>query len=136
VILTGTVLVVAAAAGVTAGCGRADDSTSPPGSYTVRDSGVAMRTGGDACMAAPGPGTCPQVLLGLDPGQRLEPICQRHGQTMGRNPYWVFASGPRGNRGWVPSWFVDYPTNHLPGVVECTADHLRSPRWSASRTVR
>lgn len=113
------------------GCEHTDSSTSTPASYTVRDSGVAMRTGGSACMAAPGTGNCPQVLIGLQPGQRLHPICQRSGQTVGRNPYWLYAAGPRGKRGWVASWYIDYPSNLLPGVADCTAALLKPPRWAA-----
>jgi hypothetical protein len=110
------------------GCERADGSTTAPGSYTVRDTGVAMRTGGPSCMAHPGTGNCPDVLLNLRPGQRLYPVCQRRGQLVGRNHYWLFASGPRGKRGWVSGWYIDHPANRLPGVDDCTAASFTPPR--------
>jgi hypothetical protein len=120
-VVVGFVLVGA----LTTGCKTTDGSQFSPGSYQVRESGVALRGGGAACAARPGVGTCPDVLLGLRPGQRLFPICQRRGQTVGRNPYWLYADGPRGNRGWVASWYLTYPSNRLPGVPDCTAALLR-----------
>jgi hypothetical protein len=111
------------------GCERADGSSLPPGSYTVRESGVAMRAGPAACAAHPGTGSCPDVLLGLRPGQRLYPVCQRRGQMVGRNPYWLYASGPRGKRGWVASWYIDHPANRLPGVADCTEASFKPPRF-------
>ena len=122
-VLVGVVLAVAMAGG----CDRTDASAHARGAYKVREAGVALRSGGPECAAHPGPATCPTELTRLRDGQRLFPVCQQGGQTVGHNPFWLYAIGPRGNRGWVPSWYLDYPANRLPGVPECTADLLRNP---------
>lgn len=106
------------------GCERTDGSQYVPGSYTVRESGVALRGGAEACGNEPGTGNCPDVLFGLKPGHKLYPVCQKRGQLVGRNSWWVYADAPRGNRGWVASWYLTCPTNILPEVDECTADKL------------
>lgn len=110
---------------LTSGCERTDGSQHIPGSYKLRESGVALRGGSPSCNARPGAESCPDTVLGLRAGQRVYPICQRRGQTVGRNPYWLYADGPRGRRGWVASWYLDYPSNRLPGVPDCSAALLR-----------
>jgi len=120
----GVVFGIVLASVLTSGCEGAEDSKYYPGSYRARESGIAVRNGGAACAAQPGTGTCNQILLRLREGQRVFPICQRRGQLVGRNSYWLYADGPRGNRGWVASWYLDYPSNRLPGVPDCTAELL------------
>lgn len=119
-VLVGAVLVALA----TTGCQPTDGSTYIPGSYSVREAGVSLRTGGAACGSQPGTGNCPNVLMGLQPGNKLYPLCQQRGQLVGRNSWWVYTEAPRGNRGWVASWFLTCPTNRLPGIADCTPDHL------------
>lgn len=119
-VLVGAVMVAL----VTTGCERTDGSEYVPGSYSVRESGVSLRTGGTACGTEPGTGNCPNVLMGLQPGNKLYPLCQRRGQLVGSNSWWVYVAAPRGNRGWVASWFLTCPTNRLPGIDDCTADAL------------
>jgi hypothetical protein len=104
------------------GCEPTDGSVYVPGSYTVRESGVRLRTGPAACNETPGTGNCPNVIAGLDPGDKLYPVCQSKGQLVGRNAWWVYVDAPSGNRGWVASWFLTCPTNRLPEVDDCTAD--------------
>ena len=115
---------VVAVALVTTGCEPTDGSEYVPGSYSVRESGVSLRTGGTACAGEPGTGNCPSVLMGLQPGNKLYPLCQRRGQLVGRNSWWVYTEAPRGNRGWVASWFLTCPTNRLPGIDDCTAANV------------
>lgn len=103
------------------GCERTDGSVYVPGSYTVREAGVRLRAGPAACDETPGTGNCPHVLAGLEPGDKLYPICQSKGQLVGRNSWWVYVHAPGGNRGWVASWFLTCPTNRLPEVDDCTA---------------
>jgi hypothetical protein len=109
--------------GVT-GCERTDGSVDIPGSYTVRAENVNLRDGGEDCDAEPGTGNCSTVLFSLDPGHKLYPLCQRQGQLVGRNSWWVYVDGPRGNRGWVASWYLTCPTKILPGIDECTSERL------------
>jgi hypothetical protein len=118
------VVAVAAVAVVTSGCEPTDGSEYVPGSYSVRESGVSLRDGGSACGVEPGTGNCPTVLAGLQPGNKLYPLCQRRGQLVGRNSWWVYTEAPGGNRGWVASWFLTCPTNRLPGIDDCTTDAL------------
>jgi hypothetical protein len=103
------------------GCKPEDGSVYVPGSYTVRESGVRLRAGPAACQDTPGTGNCPDVLAGLSPGDHLYPVCQRKGQAVGQNSWWVYVDAPRGRRGWVASWFLTCPTNILPEVDECVA---------------
>lgn len=119
-LLVGAVVVMV----VITGCEPTDGSEYIPGSYSVRESGVSLRGGGSACGAEPGTGNCPDVLLGLRPGNKLYPLCQRRGQLVGRNSWLVYGDGPGGNRGWVASWYLTCPTNRLPGIDECTAERL------------
>lgn len=124
-LLVGAVLGLGLTGFTVTGCEQTDGSTFVPGSYTVREAGVNFRAGGQACANHPGPASCPAVLAGLRPGQRLYPICQQHGQLVGRNDYWVHAWGPRGRVGWVSSWYLSYPANRLPELPDCTADMIR-----------
>jgi hypothetical protein len=118
--IAGSVAVVLA----TSGCEPTDGSEYIPGSYSVRESGVALRDGGAACGGYPGTGNCPSVLSGLRPGNKLYPLCQRRGQLVGENSWWVYVDAPSGNRGWVASWFLTCPTNRLPGIDDCTPADL------------
>jgi hypothetical protein len=102
-------------------CKPTDGSVYVPGSYNVRESGVRLRGGGEACQNEPGTGNCPDVLAGLEVGDHLYPVCQSRGQLVGENRWWVYVDAPGGNRGWVASWFLTCPTNRLPEVDDCTA---------------
>ena len=103
------------------GCEPTDGSTYVPGSYSVRESGVRLRSGPAACNETPGTGNCPDVLAGLEPGDHLYPVCQSEGQLVGRNSWWAYVDAPSGNRGWVAGWYLTCPTNRLPEVDNCTA---------------
>jgi hypothetical protein len=120
-----TVVGLAVTAVLTSGCEPGDGADRTPGSYRPREDGIALRTGGASCAASPGRRTCPEVLLGLTTRQRVFPLCQRRGELVGSNSWWLYADGPRGTRGWVSSWFLDHPTNKLPGVPDCTSAHIR-----------
>lgn len=119
-VILGAVLVTL----LTTSCEPTDGSEYVPGSYSVRESGVSLRVGGAACGQVPGTGNCPTVLMGLQPGDKLYPHCQLRGQLVASNSWWVYVDAPSGNRGWVASWFLTCPTNRLPGIDNCTADHL------------
>lgn len=72
---------------------------------------------GWACPESPSPGNCPDIIGRAQPGDRLEIECQTRGETVGGNPYWVFAHNhTRGIYGWMASYFIAHPDNVLPGV--------------------
>lgn len=109
---------------LTSGCKPTDGSVYVPGSYSVRESGVRLRGGAEACQTEPGTGNCPDVLDGLEVGDNLYPVCQLRGQLVGENRWWVYVDAPGGNRGWVASWYLTCPTNRLPEVDLCTAEEF------------
>jgi hypothetical protein len=56
----------------------------------------------------------------LQPGQAFEAVCQKQGQNVSGNPWWVYIT--RGDsRGFIASYYVDHPDNQLPGVPVCGA---------------
>lgn len=72
---------------------------------------------GYACPESPSPGNCPDVIGRAQPGDRLEVMCQARGETVGGNPYWVFAHNhTRGIHGLLSSYFIDHPDKQLHGV--------------------
>ncbi|MEV8020294.1 hypothetical protein AB0O76_28925 [Streptomyces sp. NPDC086554] len=82
----------------------------------VRDNPQSPAT----CDGFPSPGNCPVVSGKLQPGQQFEAKCQRKGETVSGNDWWVFIE--RGDsRGWIASYFVDTPSDQLPGVPVCGA---------------
>ncbi|WP_264925592.1 hypothetical protein [Streptomyces sp. A012304] len=75
------------------------------------------RVNGDRCPESPSPAHCPDVLGRAQPGDRLRVTCQTRGETVGGNPYWVFAHNEtRGTYGWMASYFINHPDDVLPGV--------------------
>ncbi|MFH8487222.1 hypothetical protein [Streptomyces longisporoflavus] len=126
--LTGTLAAVAVTAGglaLTAGTASAE---APPkaeaaAAFTVWATDVNVRDNPQSpatCDGFPSPGNCPVVSGKLQPGQQFEARCQRKGETVSGNDWWVFIE--RGDsRGWIASYFVDTPTNQLPGVPVCGA---------------
>lgn len=127
-LLTGTLAAAALAAGslgMTAGTASAD--TSPKAgaavAFTVWATDVNVRDNPQSpatCDGFPSPGNCPTVSGKLQPGEQFEARCQRQGEAVSGNDWWVFIE--RGDsRGWIASYFVDTPSNQLPGVPVCGA---------------
>lgn len=54
----------------------------------------------------------------LNPGDRITPYRQEPGQKVGVNPYWVYGSA-KGHNGRLAGYYIDYPSNALPGVPSC-----------------
>ncbi|HEY0641314.1 MAG TPA: hypothetical protein VGD67_27105 [Pseudonocardiaceae bacterium] len=121
-------MAIVLSAGLTTACDRGADGEFVPGSYRTREGGVSVRTGDERCAANPGPAACSTVLYSLREGQRIYPICQRRGEAVATNSWWIYADAPRGHRGWVASWYLDHPTNRLPGLPTCTAALITPPR--------
>ncbi|MFI9152556.1 hypothetical protein [Streptomyces sp. NPDC053367] len=72
---------------------------------------------GWACPESPSTTNCPDITGQAQPGDQLEITCQTLGQTIGGNPYWVFAiNHTRGTDGWMAGYFIAHPDNKLPGV--------------------
>ncbi|MGW6062895.1 hypothetical protein [Streptomyces sp. NPDC055189] len=126
--LTGTVAALAVTAGglaVTAGTASADAApkAGAAAAFTVWATNVNVRDNPQSpatCDGFPSPGNCPVVSGKLQPGQSFEARCQRKGATVSGNNWWVFIE--RGDsRGWIASYYVDTPSNQLPGVPVCGA---------------
>lgn len=126
--LTGTMAAVALTAGglgLTAGTASADAApkAEAAAAFTVWATDVNVRDNPQSpatCDGFPSPGNCPVVSGKLQPGQQFEARCQRKGETVSGNDWWVFIE--RGDsRGWIAGYFVDTPSNQLPGVPVCGA---------------
>lgn len=127
-LLTGTLAAAALAAGslgMTAATASAETSSKAgaAAAFTVWATDVNVRDNPQSpatCDGFPSPGNCPTVSGKLQPGQQFEARCQRQGETVSGNDWWVFIE--RGDsRGWIASYFVDTPSNQLPGVPVCGA---------------
>ena len=85
---------------------------------------VAMRYGGEPnCSAAPSTANCPLIKQFLHRNDVVNIGCQKWGaETVGGNPYWVFAQiGSEYDdwKGWIPSYYVNYPYNWIDGLGYC-----------------
>ncbi|KAF4405121.1 MULTISPECIES: hypothetical protein [Streptomyces] len=92
-------------------------------SFTVWATDVNMRDNpGDParCDSHPSVANCPVVAGQLQPGDRFEAACQKQGEPVGGNPWWVYAS-IGDSRGFVASHYVDVAEDQLPGVPVCGA---------------
>ncbi|WP_431921670.1 FG-GAP-like repeat-containing protein [Micromonospora wenchangensis] len=87
--------------------------------YGVWQTGVNVRAANATCDASPSVANCPTVVDTLNPGDLILPICQKRGEYVGGNPYWVYGTTPRGKTGWVHGYNIDYTENQLPDVPNC-----------------
>ncbi len=73
------------------------------------------------CENFPSVGACPDIFATINRGDDLIVMCQRPGEIVGGNPYWVKVFGAvTGWRAvWVASHFIDYPDDVLPNVPRC-----------------
>ncbi|MCK8677022.1 hypothetical protein [Streptomyces lichenis] len=73
-----------------------------------------------ACSSHPSTTNCPNVRQQVQPSHQLYVYCQKQGQTVGGNPYWVLVNDYTApNTGWIASYYIDYPANRLPDVPDC-----------------
>ncbi|WP_151485036.1 hypothetical protein [Streptomyces albicerus] len=118
-----TALTAAPASAVGEATGGASDGTSARASFTVWATDVNVRDNPAdpaTCDGFPSPANCPAVAGQLQPNQPFEAVCQKQGETVGGNPWWVYIS--RGDsRGYIASHYVDHPDDQLPGVPVCGA---------------
>ncbi|MEU0674707.1 hypothetical protein ABZ330_17775 [Streptomyces sp. NPDC006172] len=72
------------------------------------------------CSRYPSVRTCPDVRQRVQPHHQLYVYCQKQGQTVGGNPYWLLVNDyTDSNTGWLASYYIDYPDNRLPDVPDC-----------------
>ncbi|HZP55141.1 hypothetical protein [Actinocrinis sp.] len=72
------------------------------------------------CALSPSVANCPDIQGQAQPGHDIYVLCQRAGQTVGGNPYWVnVQDNTNGAIGWMASYYIDYPDNRLPNVPDC-----------------
>jgi hypothetical protein len=109
---------LATAAGIALlGAGTANASAT----YKVRAGfvGLAIRQNNGSCVQHPSTANCPPTGTKVSSGAVLTVFCQKQGQTVGSNPYWLYLETRSGVFGWLPSWYIDYPANRLPNVPNC-----------------
>lgn len=100
--------------------------------YGVTKNAVEVRATSATCQSHPSVTNCASVIGTMNIGNTITPYCQKSGQTVGSNPWWVYGRTGNGLTGWIPSWWIDYPDNVLPGVATCSAAPL--PGTGASFT--
>ena len=88
------------------------------GSFTTYDN-PNVRQSNATCYASPGTTNCPTILGQVQTGETISPACQKPGQMIETNPYWLYVSLSGGRTGWIASWYVNYPDNVLPAVPLC-----------------
>ncbi|MFF3849071.1 hypothetical protein [Streptomyces sp. NPDC002328] len=72
------------------------------------------------CSRYPSVSNCPNVRQRVQPHHQLYVYCQKQGQTIGGNPYWLLVNDyTDSNTGWLASYYIDYPHNRLPDVPDC-----------------
>lgn len=91
----------------------------PTTSYGITTNGLKVRGDNNSCRKYPSSANCSPVVDTMKIGDRIMPNCQKAGQTVGSNPYWVYGRTTHNKTGWIPSWWIDYPDNVLPGVPIC-----------------
>ncbi|MCT9081533.1 hypothetical protein [Streptomyces fulvoviolaceus] len=116
----GAVVIAAAGAGLsTAGVAHADGHG--VGSYGVWGTNVNVRwNNSEWCSLYPSTANCPTVRDRVSHPESVWVYCQQEGgQTVGGNPYWVWVLTPRGERGYMASYYISNVTNWIDGVPLC-----------------
>lgn len=73
-----------------------------------------------ACGISPSTTNCPDIRQQVQPHHQLYVYCQKQGQAVGGNPYWLLVNDYTApNTGWIASYYIDYPANRLPDVPDC-----------------
>ncbi|CCH17834.1 conserved hypothetical protein; putative Integrin domains [Micromonospora lupini str. Lupac 08] len=89
------------------------------GTYTVWTDGITVASTNAACEASPSTTNCSTAIDTLNTGSMFTPICQRTGQVVSGNPYWVYGISSNGQTGWMANWWMDYPDNRIPFLAIC-----------------
>ncbi|BCB83918.1 hypothetical protein [Phytohabitans suffuscus] len=71
------------------------------------------------CRELPGTARCTAIMDQVNPWDAIGVYCQKPGQVIGGNPYWLWVITPRGVRGWMASYYINYPDNRLPNIPDC-----------------
>ena len=122
--LGGVLAVVGAVAGPASAATVRPETVQPhTGHFRVWATNVSIRESTwnpTTCALSPSVANCPDVQGQAQPGDDLLVACQRIGQTVGGNPYWVNVEDlSNGATGWMASYYIDYPDNRLPNVPDC-----------------
>ena len=117
-VVVGTLATVAATAEPASATVRPFDAT-----YRVWATNVNIRENTfdpTSCSGSPSVGNCPNIQGTAQPADTIDVLCQRTGQTIGGNPYWLNVTDlSNGATGWMASYYIDYPANRLPNVGDC-----------------
>ncbi|MET7708356.1 hypothetical protein [Micromonospora sp. NPDC005413] len=89
------------------------------GWYGVWASNVNVRQdSSEQCYDAPAPWACPNILTKVSAPQQVYIVCQKAGETVGGNPYWVMVRA-NGVQGWMASYYTNNATNWIDGLDIC-----------------
>ena len=89
------------------------------GWYGVWAYGVNVRADqSEQCYDFPGPLRCPRIVTTVSAPQQVYLTCQKAGETVGGNPYWVFMNMP-GFTGWMASYYTNNATDWIDGLPVC-----------------
>jgi hypothetical protein len=88
------------------------------GYYGVWATNVNVRAESTACYNYPSTTNCTPVIQQVSSPQQVWVYCQKAGQTIGINPYWVLVDTSQ-NLGWMASYYIDNATNWIDGVPVC-----------------
>jgi hypothetical protein len=90
------------------------------GWYGVWATNVNVREGGDpTCDNYPSTTNCPNIRTTVSAPEQVWVYCQKAGQTIGGNPYWLIVVNANGVPGWMASYYTDNATNWIDGVPGC-----------------
>ncbi|HZM80336.1 MAG TPA: hypothetical protein VFC19_31760 [Candidatus Limnocylindrales bacterium] len=88
------------------------------GWYGVWATNVNVRQNNSACAYYPSTTNCPVILTTVSAPEQVYVYCQKAGQTIVINPYWVYVYA-HGYIGWMASYYIDNATNWIDGVPYC-----------------
>ncbi|MEK8106400.1 hypothetical protein NKG94_16475 [Micromonospora sp. M12] len=71
-----------------------------------------------AVLRRPAPWACPNILTKVSAPQHVYILCQKAGETVGGNPYWVYVR-VNGVQGWMASYYTNNATNWIDGLGIC-----------------
>ncbi len=73
-----------------------------------------------ACSTYPSTANRPDVRQQVQPHHQFHVYCQKQGQTIGGNPYWLLVNDYTApGTGWIASYYIGYRANRLPDVPGC-----------------
>lgn len=91
------------------------------GWYGIWGNNVTVRDGGYACHTYPAVGTCTSIKGYVNSWHNAFVWCQKAGQTVGGNPYWVYVTTDTNPQfgGFMASYYIENSSNWIDGVPPC-----------------